>query len=152
LVAGGAVTQGSIDELTSTSIRYAVAASMQRIMIIEATGDQNAADNEGRIPPPKVELKPLIRRAPEDATFLEYDKSTSWTRFGVVPPAAAVPWRSQDHTHATAKSVIRSCRESGVRPERQRFDDIINRKVLRPTSRNSGRSGRTRRACPIRTR
>jgi PBSX family phage portal protein len=130
LVAGGAVTQSSIDTLTDHFNASRGRDSMQRVMIIEATGDQAAADNEGKIPPPKVELKPLVHERQTDANFLEYDKNV----MDKIRSAFRVPplflGRSEDHTRATAKSSYEVAESQVFGPERQRFDDMINRKVL----------------------
>ena len=130
LVAGGAVTQASIDELQQHFNSVRGRGSMQRVMIVEATGDQNAADQEGRIPPPKVELKPLIHERQTDATFLEYDKQAS----DKIRSAFRLPplylGRSEDMTYATAKTAYEVAESQVFSPERQKFDDIINRKIL----------------------
>jgi hypothetical protein len=103
---------------------------MQRIMVIEATGDQSAADNEGKIPPPKVELKPLIHERQTDATFLEYDKSG----MDKIRSAFRLPplfiGRSEEMTYATAKTSYEVAESQVFAPERQRFDDMINLKIL----------------------
>jgi PBSX family phage portal protein len=130
LVAGGAVTQTSIDTLTDHFNAARGRGSMQRVMIVEATGDSAAADNEGKIPPPKVELKPLINERQTDATFLEYDKQG----MDKIRSAFRLPplfiGRSEDHNYATAKTSYEVAESQVFGPERQRFDDMINLKVL----------------------
>jgi PBSX family phage portal protein len=130
LVAGGAVTQSSIDDLTNHFNSVRGRGAMQRIMIVEATGDQNAADMEGRVPPPKVELKPLIHDRQEDATFLEYDKNVrDKVRSAFRLPNVYVG-SSEDTNYASAKVSFEVAESQVFAPERQKFDDVINRKVL----------------------
>jgi PBSX family phage portal protein len=130
LVAGGAVTQSSIDDLQQHFNSVRGRGSMQRIMIVEATGDQNAADNEGKIPPPKVELKPLIHERQEDGTFLDYDKNTrDKIRSSFRLPNVYIG-SSEDTNYASAKVSFEVAESQIFSPERQRFDDIINRRIL----------------------
>jgi capsid portal protein len=88
-----------------------------------------AADNEGKIPPPKVELKPLINERQTDATFLEYDKSG----MDKIRSAFRLPplflGRSED-TRTPPPNRYEVAESQVFGPERQRFDDMINRKVL----------------------
>jgi PBSX family phage portal protein len=130
LVAGGAVTQASIDTLTDHFNAARGRGSMQRVMIVEASGDSAAADNDGKIPPPKVELKPLVNERQSDATFLEYDKSGMnkiRSSFRLPPLFIGL---SEDHNYATAKTSYEVAESQVFGPERQRFDDMINLKVL----------------------
>ena len=130
MVSGGAVTQGSLDAISDHFNTMRGRGSMQRILVIEATGDTAAGDENGKIPPPKVELKPLVNERQTDATFLEYDKSGMdkiRSSFRIPPLFVG---RSEDMTYATAKTSYEVAEGQVFAPERQRFDDMLNLRVL----------------------
>lgn len=103
---------------------------MNRIMIVEATGDLAAADNDGKIPPPRVEMKALQGERQADATWQAYDKAG----MDKIRSAFRLPplfiGRSEEMTYATARTAYDVAEGQVFAPERQKFDDMINLKIL----------------------
>lgn len=130
LVGGGAVTQASIDDTESHFLAARGRASMNRILVIEAEGDGDAAGNDGRVPPPKLELKPLQGERQQDALFQEYDKNNMMkirSSFRIPPIFVG---QSEDYTHATALTSYEVAESQVFGPERNRIDDMVNQKIL----------------------
>lgn len=130
MVSGGAVTQSSLDAISDHFNAVRGRSSMNRILVVEASGDSSAADEEGRIPPPKLEAKPLSGDRQNDGTFQEYDKNGR----DKVRSAFRLPpiflGSAQDYTYATARTSYDVAEGQVFAPERQRFDDMINLKIL----------------------
>lgn len=130
LVSGGAVTQASLDQITEhfNSIRGRTA--MQRVLVVEATGDAAAADDQGRVPPPRIEVRPMADERQKDGTFQEYDKNG----MDKVRSAFRLPplfiGRSEEMTYATARTAYDVAEGQVFSPERQKFDDMMNLKIL----------------------
>lgn len=130
MVSGGALTNETMRTLEShfTAIRGRQA--MNRVVVVEAKGDLESADSEGKIPVPKVELKSLVDERQKDGTFSSYIQDS---KVGVrsafrLPPLFV--GESEDMTHATAKSSIEVGEMQVFAPERRRFDEFINLQVL----------------------
>ena len=130
MVSGGAVTQGSLDQIGDHFNSIRGRAAMNRVLVIEATGDKTAADAEGKIPPPKMEIKTLQGERQTDATWQEYDKNgMDKIRSAFRLPPLFVG-RSEDQNYATARVSYDVAEGQVFAPERQRFDDMINLKIL----------------------
>jgi PBSX family phage portal protein len=130
MVSGGAVTQSSLDQIGDHFNSIRGRAAMNRILVVEATGDSAAADNDGKIPPPKMEMKPLVNERQTDATFQDYDKNG----MDKIRSAFRLPplfiGRSEDMTYATAKTSYEVAEGQVFAPDRQKLDDMINLKIL----------------------
>jgi PBSX family phage portal protein len=130
MVAGGAVTQTSLDSIGDHFNSIRGRAAMNRVLVVEATGDSAAADDGGKVPPPKMELKPLHGERQTDATFQAYDKAG----MDKIRSAFRLPplfiGRSEEMTYATAKTAYDVAEGQVFAPERQKFDDMINLRVL----------------------
>lgn len=130
MVSGGAVTQASLDQISDHFNSVRGRTSMNRVLVVEASGDSNAADEEGRIPPPKLEAKPLSGDRQSDGTFQEYDKNgMDKVRSSFRLPPLFLG-RSEDYSHATARTSYDVAEGQVFAPERQRFDDMMNLKIL----------------------
>jgi PBSX family phage portal protein len=130
LVAGGMISQGTMSALENhfTALRGRQAAN--RVVIVEAFGDQEAKSEDGTVPPPKLELKPLSSERPKEGMFLEYDKmQTDKVRSSFRLPPIFLGL-SQDYTHATANTSYDVAEGQVFGPERVKEDDIVNRKLL----------------------
>ncbi len=130
MVAGGSITQESIDDLEEQFVHAKGRASFNRITIVEARGDEEAASQDGNIPSPKMEIKPLQNERQKDALFQEYDKNNMAkirSSFRLPPIFVGL---SEDYTHATAAASFEVAESQVFGPERARTDDVWNMKIL----------------------
>ncbi len=130
MVAGGSITQESIEDLEEQFVHAKGRASFNRITIIEARGDEEAASQDGNIPSPRMEIKPLQSERQKDALFQVYDKNNMAkirSSFRLPPIFVGL---SEDYTHATASASLEVAESQVFGPERAKTDDIWNMKIL----------------------
>ncbi len=130
LVSGGQVTQESIDDIEEQFVSHRGRSSFNRITVIEARGDEEAASQDGNIPSPRMELKPLQNERQKDALFQVYDANNMMkirSSFRLPPIFVGL---SQDYTHATAKASFEVAESQVFGPERVRSDDMLNMRIL----------------------
>lgn len=130
LVSGGQVSQSTINEIESQLAAARGRSSMNRVMIIEARGDDRAASEQGQVPAPRMELKPLRNDRQQDALFLEYDASAIRkirSAFRLPPIFIGL---SDDYSHATAKTSYEVAEGQVFGPERELFNSVINLRLL----------------------
>lgn len=131
LVSGGSLTQQTMTMLEQhvTSLRGRKAAN--RVMFVEAYGDEHAKGDDGTIPPPKIDVKPMGGERPKEGMFLEYDKAqTEKVRSSFRLPPIFLGL-SEDYTHATANTSYDVGEGQVFGPERVTEDDLINNHVLK---------------------
>lgn len=130
LVSGGALSETSIEKLETSFNKHRGRDAANRVMVLEAYGDESAADDKGRIPPPKLEMKPLTSERQSDALFKEYDaECINKVRSSFRLPPIYIG-RSEDYTHATAKESSLIAEMQVFQPERKYVDQIINLRLL----------------------
>lgn len=130
LVSGGQVTQTVIDEVEDHFRAIRGRDSFNRIMIIEAHGDEDAASQDGTIPTPRMDMKPLQNERQRDALFQTYDQNNmSKVRSSFRMPPIFVGL-AQDYTHATAKTSFEVAESQVFGPERARMDEMWNSRIL----------------------
>ena len=130
LVAGGQVTQDSVDDIEEQFLAARGRASMNRITIIEARGDEDAASQDGNIPSPKMEMKPMQNERQKDALFQDYDMNNMnkiRSSFRLPPIFVGM---SQEYSHATAKTSFEVAESQVFGPERVKGDDMWTMKLL----------------------
>lgn len=130
LVSGGQVTQAAVDDMEAHFQAARGRRSMNRVLVIEASGDVTAANRDGTVPAPKLELKPLQNERQKDGLFQEYDANNGTkirSSFRMPPIFVGL---SEDYTHATAKTSYEVAEGQVFGPERNRIDDVINTKIL----------------------
>lgn len=130
MVAGGRVEQSSLDALEDHIQGVRGRKAQNRIVMIEATGDEHAAAENGTIAPPKLEIKSLQGDRQGDALFQEYEKDCHnkvRSAFRLPPIFVGL---SEDYNYATAKTSFEVAESQVFGPERAIMDDVINRKIL----------------------
>ncbi|QSY98642.1 hypothetical protein J2J97_31730 (plasmid) [Rhizobium bangladeshense] len=130
LVAGGVLTQPSMDaieeQLTSIKGRQAT----HRLVILEARGDEDLASQDGQVPIPRIDMKPLRDAQQKDALFAEYEvASEQKVRSSFRLPPLFVG-RSQDITFASAQTSYEVAEGQVFGPERRQFDSLMDLHVL----------------------
>lgn len=130
LVAGGALTEASAHLVDTAFAQHKGRTSMNRVLVLEALGDEQAADSEGRIPPPTVTMQPLTGDRQGDALFGQYDKDNHVkirSSFRLPPLFLG---RSEDYTRASAEVSMVVAETQVFGPERNVFDGVVNSKLL----------------------
>lgn len=130
LVSGGTVDQTSVDAVENHIQGARGRKAQNRIVVLEAKGDEHAAAENGTIAPPKIEVKSLQGDRQGDALFQEYEKdchSKVRSAFRLPPIFVGL---SEDYTYATAKTSFEVAESQVFGPERGIMDDVINRKLL----------------------
>lgn len=128
------VTGGRVSESTVERIRDYIEsdikgrANFHNILVLEAeptTGQ--GPEHTGKM---RIELKPLTSAQHNDALFLKYDQEN----INKVGQAFRIPpllrGDSRDFNRATAQAVLKFTETQVFAPERNRFDDVINRRIL----------------------
>ena len=130
MVSGGMVTQSTLTDIEDMFYQARGRSSMHRLLVIEAAGDDSAANEEGIVPVPKIDLKPLQGERQTDALFLHYDESCAdKVRSSFRLPKLFVGL-TDNFNYATAKTAYEVTESQVFAPERNEFDDLINKKIL----------------------
>lgn len=129
-VAGGEITQASLDEIEQHLSSVRGRSSFNRVAVIEAVGHEEAASNDGTVSPPTLEVKPLRSEQANDGRFLEYDKECAKKVRAAFRLPPIFVGQSEDYSHATAKSAYAVAESQVFGPERTRSDELWNAKVL----------------------
>lgn len=124
MVSNGQLTEGSIERITSfVESQIQGSDNYSKFLILEAEGMLEGED-AGQI---KMEIKPLVQIQHKDALFQNYSKQNKdnvRTSFRLPPIFVG---RSEDYTRATAETSRRLADEQVFAPERDEFDEFINR-------------------------
>lgn len=132
LVSGGQVTQTSMDSIEGHFQAARGRSSMHRILVIEAEGDDMSASNNGQVPVPKIEMKPLQSDRQGDALFQNYEHNNREkirSSFRLTPLFVGI---ATEMTYASAKAAYEVAETQVFMPERSRFDNAFNMRVLAP--------------------
>jgi capsid portal protein len=131
LIAGGSVSETTLEDLEDYFTNQRGRSAQNKILFIEAYGDEEAvSDKDGRIAPPKLELKPLQGERPQDALFQTYDdnnRKKTRSSFRLNPLLLG---ESDDMTHATADASLQMTEMQVFGPERGKVDTLFNSKIL----------------------
>lgn len=130
MVSGGSVSQTSLDALEDHMQGVRGRKAQNRIVMIEATGDEHAAAENGTIAPPKLEIKSLQGDRQGDALFQEYENDCHAkvrSSFRLPPIFVGL---SEDYNYATARTAFEVAESQVFGPERSIMDDVLNRKIL----------------------
>lgn len=130
MVSGGLLTDESLEAIETHFTQARGRGAMNRVAVIEVGGDPANAPESGAMPVPKVELKPLASERQGDALFQEYEKNCSdkiRSAFRLPPLYVGL---AQDLTFATAKTSFEVAESQVFTPERQKFDDFVNTRLL----------------------
>lgn len=130
LVSGGRVSAQTVERIQDfIDNRIKGRGNFHKILVLEAEPATSAAGPEhtGRM---RIELRPLTQAQHTDALFQKYDKEN----ISKVGQAFRMPpllrGDSRDFNRATAAAVLKFTEQQVFAPERNAFDDIVNRTVL----------------------
>lgn len=124
-VSNGQLTQGSIDRMESfVESQIKGSSNYSKFLILEAEGTEAETGDEHQV---KLEITPLTKDQHDDALFQNYSKGNQdkVRRCFRVPPLFV--GKADDYTTSTADSSRKLADEQIFAPERNVFDDFINR-------------------------
>lgn len=130
LVSGGMLTDNAVENIENHFTHVRGRDSMNRVLVIEATGDEEAASEKGQVPAPRVDLKPLSEARQKDGMFQEYETKTQAkirSSFRLPPLFLGL---TEDMTYATASASLSVAEAQVFGPERNKIDEIINGHLL----------------------
>ena len=130
LVSGGMLTDNAVENIENHFTHVRGRDSMNRVLVIEATGDEEAASEKGQVPAPRVDLKPLSEARQKDGMFQEYETKTQAkirSSFRLPPLFLGL---TEDMTYATASASLSVAEAQVFGPERNKIDEIINTHLL----------------------
>lgn len=130
LIGGGSLADSSVQLIKAQMEKGKGRGSHNKILILEVLGDELAADAQGRIPAPSVDIKPLGKDRQQDGLFLEYDSTCQEkirSSFRLPPILVGM---TTDYNRATADASITVCESQVFQPERNQMDAFINRYIL----------------------
>lgn len=128
LVSNGMLTEGTIQRIESfVESQIRGSSNYSKFLIIEAETLAEEGEDGGHI---KVDIKPLTNDQIKDALFQEYSKNNQdkIRRSFRLPPIFV--GRSDDYTRSTAESSRRLADEQIFLPERDKFDELMNRIIF----------------------
>jgi PBSX family phage portal protein len=127
MVSGGVLTDESYDELESLVRGMRGVERWNKVLILESNVESVGIEEKGSA---KIELKNLAEYRKEDQMFERYLAGAEKTirhRFRLPPLYVGA---AESFTHATAKAAETVVEEQVFIPERDGFDEEINRKIV----------------------
>jgi PBSX family phage portal protein len=133
LVSGGALTEESFDKIDNYITGVRGAASMNRIVVMEAVSDASgnpAAMLDGSLPAPKIDIKPMLSERQHEGLFKDYiaegeRKTRSSFR---LPPVYVGDAKEYNRASAFASMLVADMQI--FVPERASWDAMFERVVL----------------------
>ena len=130
LVAGGYLTEEAYDFLANNFEQIKGRGATNKILILEARGTVEDASNTGMVPTPSITMKALGQERQNDALWQEYEKQCRDKIRASFRLAPVLVGAATDYTFASARVSLEVAENQIFIPERVKFDDIINQKVL----------------------
>jgi len=130
LLSGGFLTEGSVKNLQSFLTAVKGRESMQRIIVLEATGDQDAASDDGKVHPPRMNIQMLGNERQNDEQFQNYDTNNRRKIQSSFRLPDILIGLSTDYSRNTADSAKAMAESQVFMPERARVERLFNTKIL----------------------
>lgn len=130
LVAGGYLTEEAYEMLRDNFEQVKGRGSTNKVIILEARGSVEDASNTGAVPSPSITMKPLYSERQNDALFQEYERQSRDKIRSAYRLPPVFTGTAGDYTYASAKVSLEVAENQIFIPERVKFDDIINKKIL----------------------
>ena len=129
-IMGGSLTEDSYDDVVNFFRRAKGHRNFHKLLILEAEGD--AVGIDGRETAPRMQVQGLAEYRKEDAMFLNYLATCrdEVQKLGFRLPGMFLG-KSDDANYATAFIVRKIAEEQIFIPERSRFDEIINKTIVK---------------------
>ncbi|MET0465304.1 MAG: phage portal protein [Chitinophagaceae bacterium] len=130
VLVSGVLTDESITDIEDKFNSGGAKERVHRALVLEASGDQSLSTGiEGNIPSPKIDIKELGSNN-KDTFFLEYDKHCAEKVRSSVRLPSIFLGQSENYNYATAQASIECTENQVFGPKRDKFDDMMNNKIL----------------------
>ena len=131
MVSGGALTEESFEKINQYIAGVRGAASMNRIVVLEAMTDgAEAAAIDGSQPAPRITMEPLLSERQHEGLFAGYiNEAERKTRSAFRLPPIYIG-SAQDYNRASAFASVLTADQQIFIPERLAWDDLFERVVL----------------------
>lgn len=131
LVSGGALTEESFEKIDNYIQGVRGAASMNRIVVMEAVSEgAEAAAIDGSLPAPKIDIKPMLSERQHEGLFMNYIGDTERkTRSSFRLPPIYIGSASEYNRASAFASMLTADQQIFV-PERRSWDEMFDRIVL----------------------
>ena len=123
-VSNGELTQDTVDRITEFLEKLQGDDNRSKVLVLEAEPIGEEGEQTGQV---KIEVKPLTSEQIHDALFQNYSKSNQEKVRVAYRLPPIILGRSSDYTRATADTSRRLADEQVFAPERDTFDDWVNR-------------------------
>lgn len=130
IVGGGQLTENSFNGLEAAISGAKGRESMNKVVIIEAEGYEDAAAESGAIPAPKISLEPLASSRGTDGNFQQYELDSSAKIRSSFRIAPIFLGGTDDYTRATAQTSFEVVESQVFAPARKDYNDVMNRILL----------------------
>jgi PBSX family phage portal protein len=130
LVSGGALTEDSVNDLQKKFNSIKGTNSVQKVLIVEATGDDSAVAIGGTVPTPKLEAKPMTNDRQNDSLFREYNKDNKESIQCTFRLPDVLLGKTADYNRATAYAAIIVAEAQVFNPLRRTIESVINRCII----------------------
>lgn len=131
LVSGGALTEESFDKIDNYIQGVRGAASMNRIIVMEAVSDgAEASAIDGSLPAPKIDIKPMLSERQHEGLFTNYitDAERKARSSFRLPPIYI--GSASEYNRASAFASMLTADQQIFVPERMSWDTMFERIVL----------------------
>jgi PBSX family phage portal protein len=131
LISGGALTEESFDKIDNYIQGVRGAASMNRIVVMEAVSDgSEAAAIDGSLPAPKIDIKPMLSERQHEGLFKDYigDSERKARSTFRLPPIYI--GSASEYNRASAFASMLTADQQIFVPERTAWDTMFDRIVL----------------------
>lgn len=131
LVSGGALTEESFDKIDNYIQGVRGAASMNRIVVMEAVSDgAEAAAIDGSLPAPKIDIKPMLSERQHEGLFQNYIAETERKARSTFRLPPIYIGSASEYNRASAFASMLTADQQIFVPERMAWDDMFDRIVL----------------------
>lgn len=128
LVSGGALGAKTVERLERFfDEQLKGQENFHKVLIVQADPSAKPSDGPNRT---KIELKPLTDAQHEDALFQAYDRNNIDKVGASFRVPALLRGESKDFNRSVADAQLRFAEDQVFAPEREAFDDVMNRRVL----------------------
>lgn len=131
MVSGGALTEESFNKIDQYIQGVRGAASMNRIVVMEAVADgAEAASVDGSLPAPRVDLKPMLSERQHEGLFKDYIEDTERKARSSFRLPPIYIGSAEEYNRASAFASVLTADQQIFIPERMAWDDMFERVVL----------------------
>jgi PBSX family phage portal protein len=130
LCSGGFLTEDSINELHSFLTQVKGRESIQRVVVLEATGDTMNDTVDGKVPPPTLDIKMLGKDRQQDEQFQNYDSNNIKKVLASFRLPGILVGFSDDYIRNVADSAKAMAESQVFQPERRKIEELFNKQIL----------------------